>query len=61
MSKRKKSHILNISTPSNDTIPAQTRDVAIEALLEQRKELRKLLQKIDGDLISLGYNVDGES
>ena len=50
---RAKSDILSISPSSEET--TMTEEIAIEALLNQRKELLVLVRKIDGDLESLGY------
>ena len=55
--KRDESHILTLETSKNlDEISQNTKDIVIDALLEQRKSLKELLKKLDGDLESLGYN-----
>jgi hypothetical protein len=56
---RESSDILNIST--GDDKKEFTEDTAIEALLNQRIQLKSLLKQIEGDLESLGYTFNEDS
>jgi hypothetical protein len=56
---RESSDILNIST--GDDKKEFTEDTAIEALLNQRIQLKLLLKQIEGDLESLGYTFNEDS
>jgi hypothetical protein len=56
---RDKSDILNISIDSDKK--GMNSDTAIEALLNQRTQLKSLLKQIEGDLESLGHTFNEDT